>query len=401
MTEAGTTTTDPFTATGPGQRCRAYAELARTGPVHRITLPTGTPAWLVTGHAEVRQVLTDPRVVKGPALAGRMVEHLPADARAAGMSNVMYRNPPDHARLRRLVGAAFTRRRVERQAPRIQQLADELLDALGDEPRTDLMAGYASPLPTMVICELLGIPVADWDAFHLWSNAIMASNFVGVDAFVAAYTGMFGHVRDLAAAKRADPADDLITALTVARDGADRLTENELIGMVMVMVIAGHETTVNLIGNSVHALLTHPDQLALLRAEPDRLPDAIEEMLRYAPPTQLSLPYVTTEPVRLGATTIPAGEVVVAGLLAANRDPDSITAPTRLDITRTDLHHLSFGHGIHHCFGAPLARLEARIALGTLLARFPRLRLAVPADQMRWAPGMIINGLAALPVALH
>jgi len=395
------TTTDPFTATEPGQRHQAYAQLARTGPVHRITLPTGTPAWLVTGHDEVRQVLNDPRVVKGPALSGRMVEHLPADARAASTSNVNYRNPPDHTRLRRLVGAAFTRRLVEQRAPRIRQLADELLDALGDEPRTDLMTSYASPLPTMVLCELLGIPVDDWAAFHRWSTAIMANNFVGVDAYVAACTAMVRRIRELAAAKRATPADDLITALTIARDGADRLTEDELIGMVMVMVIAGHETTVNLIGNSVHALLTHPDQLALLRAEPDRLAGAIEEVLRYAPPVQLSLPYLTTEPVRLGASTIPAGQVVVAGLLAANRDPTWITAPTQLDITRAAPHHLTFGHGIHHCFGAPLARLEGRIALHTLLSRFPRLRLAVPSNQVRWAPGMIINGLAALPVALR
>jgi cytochrome P450 len=220
------------------------------------------------------------------------------------------------------------------------------------------------------------------------------------DAFVTASTAMVNFLRELVAAKRADPTDDLLSSLVAVRDGADQLSEDELTSMAWLLLVAGHETTVNLIGNGVHALLTHPEQLALLRAQPDRLDTAIEELLRFTGPVQVATPRRTSEPVDIHGVTIPADQLVIPALLAANRDPTCVAQPDTLDITRTDNPHLAFGHGIHHCLGAPLARLEGRIALGGLLAHFPRLRLAVPPEHLTWQPGVIMHRLDALPVLL-
>lgn len=222
-----------------------------------------------------------------------------------------------------------------------------------------------------VICEPLGVPEPDRDAFHGWTSTVMAGRFAGIEALVEAYVAMDHYVRQLLDDKCTAPADDLPSGLVGVRDGGDQLSETELVGMVMGLVVAGHETTVNLIGNGVHALLTHPDQLDLLRAEPDRLPAAVEELLRHASPVQVSLPCVTTAPVPVGDVTIPAGEVVLAGLPAANRDPSWVEDPARLDITRGEQHHVAFGHGIHHCLGAAPARVEGQVAIGTLLTRYP------------------------------
>jgi cytochrome P450 len=217
----------------------------------------------------------------------------------------------------------------------------------------------------------------------------------------AARTAMLSYLRELIDAKRAAPADDLLSALMTVPDGEDRLTEDELTSLVFLLLVAGLETTMNLIGNGVLALLTHPEQLALLRAEPDRLPTVVEELLRFDGVLQVATFRWTAEPVEIGGITIPAGEIVVPGLLAANRDPACTAQPDTLDITRTDNPHLAFGHGIHHCVGAPLARLEGRIALGTLLARFPQLRLAVPVQQLTWRTSVLMNGLVALPVMMR
>jgi cytochrome P450 len=392
-----TMTADPFTAIA-GERHAAYAAYAATGPVHRIVTPNGAPAWLVTGHDEVRGALTDRRVVKGPPLHGPLARLLPPDA-AAVQRHMLYRNPPDHTRLRRLVSAAFTRRRVEEMAPRVRHLADQLLEGMAGRTEVDLVEQFAYPLPLTVICELLGIPELVRPVFRRWTTAIIAGPFAGAESYVAAATGLAAYARELLREKRRVPADDLVSALVDGRDG-DRLTEDELVGMVFLLVAAGHETTVNLIGNGTLALLTHPDQLALLRAEPDRLPAAVEEMLRYDGSLQVALPYSTLEPVELGGTRIAAGEMLLLGLLAANRDPRRFTEPDTFDITRTPTPHLAFGHGPHHCLGAALARLEGRIAFAALLSRFPQLRLAVPVGELRWQPNLLVNALTELPVSL-
>jgi cytochrome P450 len=316
-------------------------------------------------------------------------------------SHMLNNNPPDHTRLRRLVAKAFTRRRVEQLAPRIRQITDELLDAVAGAGQVDLIDSFAYPLPITVICELLGVPAQRRPEFHDWSSVVVTGVLAGLELFKTASVAMVRLLRELIAAKRAAPSDDLLSALVAVRDGADQLSEDELTSMAFLLLVAGHETTVNLIGNGVLALLTHPEQLALLQTQPDRLEAAVEELLRFDGPLQVATLRLTTEPVVLGGVVIPAGDIVVPGLLAANRGPACIADPDTLDVTRTDNPHLAFGHGIHHCLGAPLARLEGRIALGSLLARFPRLRLAVPPEELTRRPSVLMHSLAALPVTLE
>jgi len=395
----------PFTETTARARHAAFAELAAVGPVQRVVLFTGAPVWLVTGYAEAREVLAHPDVVKGGPGGGPHRDALPAHSAAAMDQHLLSADPPDHTRLRRLVSAAFTRRRIDALEPRVRRITDGLLDDMavagaGGAP-VDLIRAFGYPLPITVISELLGVPARRQDDFREWSTVVANGSMFPAGTFVDAATAMVTYVRELIAEKRADPSDDLLSALIAVHEGGDRLSEDELSSMVFLLLVAGHETTVNLICGGMHALFTHPDQLHLLRAEPGRLPAAVEELLRFDGPLQVTIPSVAAAPVRIGGVTIPAGEMVLPALLAANRDPKKFPEPARLDITRPPAQHLAFGHGIHHCLGAPLARLEGRVALGALIDRFPRLRLAVPAEELAWRPGLLLNGLAALPVALE
>ena len=403
----------PFAATAPGARQAVYAQLAKDGTVHQILLPGDQPAWLVTGYDEVRQVLGDPRFVKTGSPMRDAIQNLPEDVERAISSDMLHLDPPDHTRLRRLVSAAFTRRRVEALTPRITSLADELLDAMAasvESPvaasietrdRVDLIDAYAFPLPMTVICELLGVPSDDAAEFRGWSATIVTGALIGPERWISAAIALVGYIRSLLDAKRRTPADDLLSALVATHDGEDRLSEDELTSMVFLLLIAGHETTVNLIGNGAHTLLAHPDQLALLRAEPARLPAFLEEILRYEGPVQVATPRFTAEAVVLGGVTIPAGETVVPALMPANRDGAHFADATAFDPTRHQNPHMAFGHGIHHCLGAPLARLEGRIALDRLFTRFPVVRLAVPADELTWRPSFLMHGLSSLPVTLR
>ena len=392
----------PFTIIDGPQRRAKYAELAAAAPVHRVALPTGEPAWLITGYHEVRRALNDPRLIKSDlALASFGRDVVPPKLFAAMTSHMLNRNPPDHTRLRRLVSTVFTRRRIEQLAPRIQQITDELLDGIDTAAQADLIGSFALPLPVTVVCELLGVPESHRTQFHDWTSTFVTGMLAGPSAIAAAAAAMIDYLQELLHAKRTASADDLLSALVAARDGQDRLSEDELTSMAALLLIAGHETTVNLIGNGLLALLTHPDQMALLRAQPHRLDAAVEELLRFDGPLQVATFRLSTEPVNIGEVTIPAGEIVIASVLAANQDQACTRQPDALDITRTGNPHVAFGHGIHHCLGAPLARLEGRIALGTVLTRFPGLRLAVAAEQLTRPPGVLMNGLKALPVLLR
>jgi cytochrome P450 len=368
----------PFALTDGSQRHAAYADLMATAPVHRIKLPTGQLAWLITGYHEVRQAMNDPRLVtRDVAQANLYRERLSPEVLAGIASHMLSYNPPEHTRLRRLVTAAFTRRRIEQLTPRIQQITNALLDAMATETPTDLLASFAYPLPITVICELLGVSTDDHAQFHDWSTTLTTGALAKPDVYCSAASALVHYLRELLHTKRDAPADDLLSALLAVRDGQDQLTEDELTSMASLLLIAGHETTANLIGNAVHALLTHPQQLALLHAQPHHISTAVEELLRFDGPLQISHLRLSTEPIEIGGITIPAGEIIAPSLLAANRHPTCTPQPHALDLTSTNHSHLAFGHGIHHCLGAPLARLEARITLSSLLTRFPQLRLAV------------------------
>ena len=395
----------PFAATAPGERQAIYAQLAKDGSVHQILLPGDQPAWLVTGYDEVRQVLADPRFIKSGSPMGDAIQALPEDVELAISSDMLHLDPPDHTRLRRLVSAAFTRRRVEALTPRITALADELLGAMAASVQTqdhvDLIDAYAFPLPMTVICELLGVPSDDAAEFRGWSATIVTGALIGPERWTAAAIDLVGYIRSLLETKRRTPADDLLSALVATHDGEDRLSEDELTSMVFLLLIAGHETTVNLIGNGVHTLLAHPDQLALLRADPARLPAFLEEILRFEGPVQVATPRFTAEALVLGGVMIPAGQTVVPALMPANRDDGHFERPRVFDPARAQNPHMAFGHGIHHCLGAPLARLEGRIALDRLLTRFPAVRLAVRSEDLAWRPSFLMHGLSTLPVTLR
>jgi cytochrome P450 len=266
-------------------------------------------------------------------------------------------------------------------------------------PEVDLLSAFAFPLPVTVICELLGIPVADRDQFRAWSASIV-SETVSPEVFQADVIAMIGYFRNQFAARRRAPGDDLLSALISARDDTDRLSENELLSMAFLLLVAGHETTVNLIASGVLALLRSPGEMARLRAEPALVGGAVEELLRYCSPVNHATFRFAAEPIEVGGVRIGPGEPVLVALSSANRDPSRYAAPGRLELDRETSGHLAFGHGIHYCLGAPLARLEAEIAFTALLDRFAAIELAAPAESLRWRPSTLIHGLDALPVRL-
>ncbi|MET9666337.1 cytochrome P450 [Streptomyces sp. NPDC006475] len=370
-----------------------YAKWREAGPVHQMRGAQGDEFWLIVGHEEARAALADPRLLKSPAVVGRMM----LDERVIG-PNLLVLDPPDHTRLRRLVAREFTGRRVEQLAPRIRQITDELLDAMLPAGRGDLVDALAFPLPIIVICELLGVPAADRDAFRAWSNEVVAPS--GQAELERAVDELAVYLDELIEDKRCQgPTGDLLSALITARaEDDDRLSAAELRALAYLLLIAGHETTVNLIGNGVRALLAHPDQLAALRADFSLLDGAVEEMLRYDGPVEAATVRFTAESLRIGDRTLPAGAMVLVGLAAADRDPARYGAPDTFDIRRDTRGHVAFGHGIHFCLGAPLARLETRIALQSLLIRCPDLSRDPSAGPPEWIPGLLMRGVRSLPV---
>ena len=382
-----------------------FAQARTRCPVQKARLADGHPAWVVLGYDAARRALGDPRISKDMLAAlqdnGDVVaEGLPGPEFSRHMLNV---DPPDHTRLRRLVSRAFAPGRIAALEPAIRGIASSLLDELdaaGHDATVDLIEGYAYPLPFGVIGELLGIPAADRPRLHAWFQVLL-TGWAGdpPPAAVQASHGIVAYLRELVEAKRQSPADDLVSVL-VAEDGA--LTTQELLSSLFQLVVAGHDTTASLIGNGVVALLDHPGQLETLLADLGRLPAAIDELVRFTAPVPHATFRVTAEPVTLDGAQIPGHEQVLVCLGSANRDPGRFPAPDVLDIGRGDGPNLGFGHGLHYCLGAPLARLEARVAFEELLGRHPGLQLAAGRDALAWArgDGLVLRGLLSLPVVL-
>ncbi|MGW7572099.1 cytochrome P450 family protein [Streptomyces tendae] len=386
-----------FKADAPGQ----YARLRALGPLHPVEYHQGLTGWLVVGYDLARQALTHPALLKDsePATEALAAAGFILNQPGLGLvGHMLDADPPEHARLRRLVAGAFTPRRTAQLAPRIEQIAHDLLDALPPAGEADLVEVFNAPLPVTVIAELLGIPTEHREDFRHWSAHSMQ---VASPEHRPALLGLHGLLRDLVKAKRQAPADDLLSALVTAHDQEDgRLSEDELVGTAMLLVIAGHETTVNLLGNATLALLRHPDQLRLLRERPELLPGAVEEFLRYDTSVERSTNRYAAEDLELGGVTIPRGSIVTVALGSAGHDDSAAQGedPGALDVARPNARHLAFGHGIHYCLGAPLARLEATIALRVLLSRVPELELAILADSLEWIPSGMMRGVLSLPV---
>ncbi|MBW5425309.1 cytochrome P450 [Streptomyces sp. BG9H] len=396
----------------------AYAWLRENSPVHRTTLPSGVDAWLVTRYADARQALADQRLSKNPAhhdepAHAKGKTGIPGERKAELMTHLLNIDPPDHTRLRRLVSKAFTPRRVAEFAPRVQELTDALIDAILDKQgaegggagkgEADLIHEFAFPLPIYAICDLLGVPREDQDDFRDWAGMMIRHQGGPRGGVARSVKKMRGYLVQLIHRKRLEPGDDLISGLIRASDHGEHLTANEAAAMAFILLFAGFETTVNLIGNGMYALLTHSEQRqrlqqALAEGDTGLLETGVEELLRFDGPVELATWRFATQELTIGGQEIGVGDPVLVVLAAADRDPERFERPDTLDLSRTDNTHLGYGHGIHYCLGAPLARLEGQTALATLLRRLPDLQLAADPADLRWRGGLIMRGLRTLPV---
>ncbi|MCE7082366.1 cytochrome P450 [Streptomyces sp. ST2-7A] len=373
-----------------------YGELRREEPVLRVRCPFGEDAWLVTGYADMKKILGDPRFSR--AMAAEHDESrltpLPIHTSILGM------DPPDHTRLRRLLAKVFTTRRVELLHPRIEGEAHRLIDGLvAQGPPGDLMEEFAVPFAGTVVCDLLGVPFEDRERFRGWLDAFSATTVMTEEEIEADTERLHGYIMRLMATRRQQPRDDLISAMVKAGEEEERLSEKELVELASVLLIAGHETVSSQLIDSLYVLFTHPEQLELLRGKRELMPTAIEELLRYVPLiSHVTFARYATEDIELSGTLVRAGESVLPAIPSANRDESVFENADLFDPTREHNPHLGFGYGIHRCLGAPLARLELRVALEALLTRLPGMRCAVPTNSLEWKDGMQVRSLLRLPI---
>jgi cytochrome P450 len=374
-----------------------YARLRSDTPAADVVMPSGDGAYLFSRYDDVRTVLSDAR-------CSRAATALPESPRLTAVpfdaGGLFTMDPPEHTRLRSLVSSAFTARRVDLMRPRIQQLTDGLLERMAEQGGgpVDFNEVFAFPCPVAVICELLGVPFADRELFRGWSDAILSLTAHTPEQMLERKLALVGYLQQLVEEKRQRPGDDLLSALVGIRDEEGPLTEHELITMAMTLLIAGHETTVGVLGTSVFTLLRHGGGMGLVPAEPEALATLVEELLRINPIGDGGPLRVTTAEIEVAGTTVPAGSAVIGAICSANRDESRFPDADRFEPGRRGAPHLAFGHGPHYCLGAPLARAELQIALSALARRFPDLRLAVPVDEVRMHTGLLVNRLESLPV---
>jgi cytochrome P450 len=379
-----------------------YARMRQEAPIARVLSPNQrAPIWVVTRYKDTVELLRDPRFTKDRYKLTEADRHryFRLGENSQLDKHMLNADPPAHTRLRSLVAQAFTSRRVEDLRPRITAIAQRLLDALPAHGTVDLLDAFAFPLPVTVIAELLGVPTEDQERFRTWTLTLLNPTGAHLEPLQRTAMEFRQYLQDILARRRSEPRDDLISALLASEEQGDRLTPVELVSMVFLLMVAGHETTVNLIANGVWALLHHPEQLERLRAKPALIEPALEEMLRYCGPVRHSTSRFALQDTEFRGQRIPAGEMIMASVLSANHDPEQFEAPERFDLTRTPNRHVAFGFGSHFCLGAPLARLEGLIALPLLLERLPQLRFAEDPIALRWRGGLLIHGLEKLPVS--
>ncbi|MFT5301740.1 MAG: cytochrome P450 [Mariniblastus sp.] len=383
-----------------------YARLRAEHPVHPVILPDKRTIWLVTRYHDVVEVLKDERFVKNPANVCSRYNPtrqpwMPRFAQPL-VSHMLNKDKPDHARLRGLVNKAFSPGMVEQMRTRIQSVTTELLERVQGQSKIDLISDYALAIPTTVIAEMMGVPAKDRSKFNHWTNAVMqvTTTRFGMLKAIPNVWAFVRYLRNFIRLRQREPQDDLVSELVKAEVDGQRLNEDELVGMVFLLLVAGHETTVNLIGNGVLALLEHPQQMELLRNNPALIKPAVEELLRYGSPVEMGTERYAREDLTIAGVKIPGGSLVGVVLASANRDESQFPNPDSLDITRTPNKHLAFGLGTHYCTGAPLARLEGQIAISTLLQMVPQLQLDAAPHALRWRLGLITRGLESLPIAV-
>ncbi|WP_336758404.1 cytochrome P450 family protein [Paenibacillus sp. USHLN196] len=390
-----TSTSAFFTAEFTRNPYPVYEKLRKEDPVFRVMFPHGEFGWIITRYEDAVQVLKDQRFSKD------MVRRYGPDNQSIFSNNMLFSDPPDHRRLRGLVQKAFTPKLVADMRSHIQDIADDLLDNLPSQEKMNLIDDFAFPLPIIVISEILGVPHEDRDKFRMWSNTVIdASTAESAELFEQHAKEFTDYLTAWFEKVRKNPGTDLISQLVIAEESGQQLTEQELLGVVSLLIIAGHETTVNLIGNGILALLEYPEQRELLLKQPELIHNAIEEMLRYNGPVEFSTSRWALEDIEFRGQHIAQGELVIVALDSANRDEEQFKDADIFDITREKSSHLAFGKGIHLCLGAPLARLEGEIAVSTLLNRFPNMQLQADVNELEWRPGMIVRGVKEIPVQL-
>jgi cytochrome P450 len=376
-----------------------YADLRRDEPLARIRMPYGQEGWLVTRYDDVRTVLADPRFSRAAVVDADVPRSVPE--RPGSPESIINIDPPEHGRLRRLVASAFTARRMEQLRPHVEEIADELIDELVAAGRpADLVGILSMPLPVAVICQMLGVPLDGRDTFRAASDAALSNSRIPAEQRQQAFAQLYGYIAGLVQERRARPGeagDDVLAALIAARDGdGDRLSEPEMVSLGVGILLAGHETTMNMIGNMVYTLLADRSRWEALVADPATIPAAVEEMLRFTPLGRHSgLPRIATEDVELHGGTVRAGEAVLVSTIAANRDPGMFDDPEDLDLSRKPGTHVAFGYGPHHCLGASLARMELQTVLRALVTRLPTLDIG---GELEWRTTTLVRGLERFPV---